>query len=383
MENPLRSSENPRTFLLGQKRIAFAALFFAAYWLMPQNFAFACTIFQSPFGDGRISQNFDLAPKNLKGALVANPANLKKSGLVLGASIPPAQWVSKWRSFTFSVTGAEFPAGGINEKGLFMGLLVLPETQFPPADDPRPALTGSQFVQYNLDVSENIDDVIASDKILRPFSALFKTHFFACDQSGECVVLQYMDGRLNAYRIDNLKLNSLTNSPYPESVAAAQSCSLGDCNFTNNSLWRFVELMILKGKMKNDDTYSAQAFSILDEVAQTQGPLTRFQVLYDAKKSEIQIRAKGAAGIGFLNFDFSTIFCEPSRQIIPIDLSTTGDLSHSWIGLTQQMQTEFALEMGFPQSIAEIYGSYPSQSTSCQSRSKQNIVRKKGAAQKF
>ena len=42
-----------------------------------------------------------------------------------------ARWTSKYGSVTFNQSGREFPSDGVNEKGLFVALLLLEKTQWP------------------------------------------------------------------------------------------------------------------------------------------------------------------------------------------------------------------------------------------------------------
>ena len=75
-------------------------------------------------------------------------------------------WVSKYGSITFNQYGKEFPTGGMNEKGLVVELMWLDETRYPEPDQ-RGVLNVLQWIQYQLDNSQTIDEVIASDKKIR------------------------------------------------------------------------------------------------------------------------------------------------------------------------------------------------------------------------
>ena len=110
----------------------------------------ACTVFESPFaGDTRYAHNVDWYDSfpNVKGVLVMNPANLRKKGELYGAPLKPAEWISAYKSLTFSIAGAEFPVSGFNEKGLSMMIWELAASKYPEASDPRPGVGVSQFVQ--------------------------------------------------------------------------------------------------------------------------------------------------------------------------------------------------------------------------------------------
>jgi len=347
------------------KRIQYAWLLI---FLFP-SLAFPCSIFKSPFkDDARISHNVDWSARfpDVQGSLVLNPAHMKKVGELLGAPVRKAEWVSKLRSISFSIAGAEFPVSGFNEKGLSMAVLELPESQFPPANDPRPAVGMAQFVQYNLDVSETIDDVIASEKILRPYSSALKMHFFACDVNNHCAVFQFIDGKMNVYRGQELPYAISTNSPYPESVLAAKSCIAQSCSAADNSLLRFAKVSLLKTQMDPTRNYDNQAYEILNVVAQSAGSITQFQLTYDAKNLVFSLRKRDAKDVAYVNVDFSKINCQDPRLIIPITENLSGDLKDSWKVLTRELQTEMAVKMGLPPAAAALYGRYPFESISCE-----------------
>lgn len=345
-----------------------AFVLFLSILLFHSQNSHSCTVFKSPFfADASISHNVDWydAYPNVQGVLVMNPRGMKKVGELLGAPIAKAHWTSKWKSISFSITGAEFPVSGFNEQGLSMAILELPESKYPDAADPRHAVSTAQFVQYNLDQSSNIDEVIASDLVLRPYSSAFRMHFFVCDKTEECAVIQYLDGKMNVHRGSQLTYPVLTNSLYLDSVLAASMCKRGVCSQSDNSLWRFAKTSLMRSEMNPQDDYSKQAFSILDTVAQNKGTLTRFQITYDSKNQSLQIRKKGAA-LSHLSVDFMNVHCKSARKVIPITETSAERLENSWIDLTEQRQTEMALNIGLPAAAAAVYGKYPFSAIACE-----------------
>jgi len=82
---------------------------------------------------------------------------------------PFAHWTSKYGSLTFNQFGREFPTGGINEAGLVVELMSLMGTRYPTPDD-RLAITELQWIQYQLDNSSKVKQVIASDSQIRIYN---------------------------------------------------------------------------------------------------------------------------------------------------------------------------------------------------------------------
>src|SRR6187399_2207527 len=75
-------------------------------------------------------------------------------------------WVSLYGSITFNQYGKEFPTGGMNEKGLVVELMWLDGTHYPQKDQ-RPSVDVLQWIQYQLDNSGSVEEVIKTDATLR------------------------------------------------------------------------------------------------------------------------------------------------------------------------------------------------------------------------
>ncbi|MGZ3712919.1 MAG: hypothetical protein ACXVBE_14240, partial [Bdellovibrionota bacterium] len=230
--------------------------------------------------------------------------------------------------------------------------------------DPRPALGPSQFAQYQLDRASTIAEVIASEKEIRPFSALVKMHFLVCEKSGDCAVIQFIDGKMNVYRGKDLPFPGITNSPYPDSIAAALACKGGECELADKSLWRFAEINRLKSTLENSKELTTQAYQALDHVAQDAGTVTRFQMVYDSGNSVFHVRKHGASAFGTLKVDFNDPAFGAQPMYIPVTAQTSGDLAHSWQALTAEKQAAMSAHMGYPEKLAKIVGDYPFLKTS-------------------
>src|SRR5215210_5619681 len=127
-------------------------------------FAFACSTFLLA-RDGKFvfGRNYDWVTGN--GMVVVNARGMQKTSFVPDGE-KSVSWISRCGSITFNQFGKEFPHGGINEKGLVVELMWLDETTYPNADD-RGALSELQWIQYQLDNSATVDEVIASNKTVR------------------------------------------------------------------------------------------------------------------------------------------------------------------------------------------------------------------------
>jgi len=151
------------------------------------------------------------------GYLMTNLRNINKTRY-LPYDETPASWISKYGSVTFNQYGKEYPIGGINETGLVVEVMMLRDIQYPNQDE-RTAIDELGWVQYQLDNSASIKDVIESDKKIRISNKTFaKLHFLISDISGETLVVEFLNGKASFYYDENLPLPCLTNNTYYSSL---------------------------------------------------------------------------------------------------------------------------------------------------------------------
>jgi choloylglycine hydrolase len=127
------------------------------------------------------------------GAVVANPRGLAKRALVSARGERPAEWVGRYASVTFNQYGREFPNGGMNEAGLVVEIMWLASSRTPPRDG-RPVVNELQFIQYLLDTSATVDDVLRAATAVRVVPVHAKVHYLACDRHGACAALEHIGG---------------------------------------------------------------------------------------------------------------------------------------------------------------------------------------------
>ncbi|HEY0750007.1 MAG TPA: linear amide C-N hydrolase, partial [Chitinophagaceae bacterium] len=133
-----------------KKLVAF--VFLSAYSLS----SFACTtFFLNKDGQLLFGRNYDWVTES--GMVMVNARGMVKYGAKPNAA--NFNWVSNYGSVTFNQYGKEFPTGGMNEKGLVVELMWLDETEYP-VRDKRHSLGVLQWIQYQLDCSQSVSEVI-------------------------------------------------------------------------------------------------------------------------------------------------------------------------------------------------------------------------------
>ncbi|QZZ09197.1 linear amide C-N hydrolase (plasmid) [Escherichia coli] len=136
-------------------------------------------------------------------------------------------WVSKYGSVVGYSMG-KGPNSGMNEKGLQVDVLYLEDSNYNSIKEGKKAIPATDFVQYLLDNYSSVQEIIRAlqQKEIRltknhamPLSGSFvgvdeKLHFIATDSTGQNIIIEAVDGKLNFYHRDGT--TAITNEPpYP------------------------------------------------------------------------------------------------------------------------------------------------------------------------
>jgi len=178
---------------------------FVIFSFMSTKEAFACSTFCIQDKENIVfGRNYDWYIGY--GYFLTNHKNIQKTRY-LSSSEPAISWTSKYGSVTFNQYGKEFPAGGMNDKGLVVETLLQNNTSVYPNIDKRKELDVLGWVQYQLDTSSSIYDLIKSDKKLRITSKpMALIHFLITDAKGNTLVVEYINGEAVFFHGENLKL---------------------------------------------------------------------------------------------------------------------------------------------------------------------------------
>src|SRR6266480_6680121 len=179
------------------------------------NEALACTTFCLK------GKNEVLFGKNYDWMIVDGLIFVNKRGLAKMAgsedSPNPAKWISKYGSVTFNQYGRENPSGGMNEAGLVIELMWLEDAQYPKADS-RPTVGTLEWIQYQLDNSATVADVIKNAEMIRIASEV-KLHYLVNDKAGSTATVEFLNGKLVAHTGAMLTASALTNDTYEKSLS--------------------------------------------------------------------------------------------------------------------------------------------------------------------
>lgn len=296
---------------------------------------FSCTTFSLKDKKGNIvfGRNFDF-PVGM-GHININYHNMQKTAFVRPPE-KPMTWTSKYGSISFNQVGREFPYGGMNEAGLVVEQMWVQEAKYPEADE-RFGLTEVQWIQYQLDMSGTVQDVIDSDKEVRiSYTTTAPLHFLIADASGDVATVEILEGKLIVHRGRNLPFSALANCTYENSLAYKNSKEKNESKtfngWTENSSGRFAKAADMMEGYKGKDKIVDYAFCILDSVAQRPG--TQWSIVYDITNTEISYKSTENEKIQLIkmaDFDFS---CSGVRLFV--DLSETIEGKSSFKNLSYE-----------------------------------------------
>jgi len=328
------------------------------------NEARACTTFcLKSKGEVLFGKNYDWMIGD--GLVFVNKRGVAKTS---SEETNPAKWISKYGSVTFNQYGWENPSGGMNEAGLVIELMWLDDTQYP-KDDGRPAVDVLEWIQYQLDTSATVAEVIQSSEKIRIDSQV-KLHYLVNDKAGNTTTIEFLDGRLVARHGANLPVSTLTNDTYDKSLSYAKTTAAEKAN-GNGSLQRFARAAQKTGEfdkqLKAGTDAVNYAFEILSNVAQP--GYTQWSIVYDQKRGRIYFRTRQNPQIRSIEFSAFDYACGSPVKIIDMNANGAGDVTAQFVAYTKKANRDL-IERSFngtdflravPAALKDALASYPEQ----------------------
>ncbi len=317
---------------------------------------YSCTTFCLKNGYQIVyGRNFDFDLGN--GFVATNRKNLSKEAFLLPDE-KPISWVSKYGSITFNQMGMEFPYEGINEQGLVVAQLSFKATKYPTIDN-RKAIHCLQWIQYQLDVSSSINDVIASDTLLRISNRMpVGVHFLVCDKSGNTATIEFLGGKLVCHTGETLPIPLLQNQSYDISYEYLKKFTgfggdqiipwkdLNDFQKSNDSLQLIQKnkFVVAANQMKNYDnskTIIENAFEVLNVVTDNR---TQWSSVYDISNMKIHFKNNKHNEVITIDFkDFS--FDKNSKsKILDIQSCSTNNILKQFVDYSYELNRKYVLE---------------------------------------
>jgi hypothetical protein len=324
----------------------------------------ACSSFEfGTSGQGGMAHNFDwFTGMGFTAAWFVNARNVTKAGLNLYNSNPVAHWTSKYGSITYSLVGREFPVGGQNEMGLVIHAQQIAKADYPTA---LPELDVLQWIQYVLDTSSTVSEAVQNAQLVSPNSGTLNLHFFLCDATGACAVVEFVNGQTIAYQGSQLPAAAMTNTDYPTSLSAWQACASNtSCTNADNSLERFVQAAGFNAGYSGQDPLS-YALTGLNAVAQNTNPITRYH-FFNPMRSTGAVYFMAGTQTQWQSFDMSKMdfSCASAGRWFEVDLTATGDQTSMFQPYSSAEQQKLTNQVPAQPAWVPLIVNYPA-TTSC------------------
>jgi penicillin V acylase-like amidase (Ntn superfamily) len=259
------------------------------------------------------------------GIILVNKRNVTKRSLVFPPE-KPLSWTSKLGSVTFNQFGKEFPYGGINEKGLVVEVMVVSGSY--PKPDKRAAINESQWVQYQLDNCETIEDVINTDKHLRISKINQSLHYLICDKLGNTAVIEFTKKGMVVYKGDDLKYPVLENDRYKRSLERYES----------EERCRFLGAINMITEYANLPKTSAIDYSF--EILNTVKLDGAWSIVYDINNMQIHFKTstnKVIRNINILSFDFA---CQTTHKVYDLRSNHIGEITPLFVPYSTKLNEQ-------------------------------------------
>jgi len=310
--------------------------------------AFPCQTFMLKKGNSlTVGHNLGNPPGDIPGAVVINKRGVHKKAVSFAeilsgkpAANPSLEWVSKYGSVTFNPFCRDFPDGGMNEAGLFIGEMSLDATEFP-VDESKPRMFMILWIQYVFDNFETVDQVVQSAHDLMIDG--WTWHFFTADRQGNAAVIEFLDSTVTVYQGDDLPLPVLCNRRYAREVENLGMCKGfgGDSliDLSNNEQPRFLHAAVmLRDYDPERDAAIDYSFKILEQFDRGN---TQWTFVCDLNSLTAYWRTATSPRIKTLDLDNFDLSCDTPVRMLSIQANLEGNVEKHFEDYTPARNRKF------------------------------------------
>jgi len=304
-------------------------------------------------GQVLVGKNFDMFAGDC--LVFVNKRGVRKKAMVAApVNAARAEWTSRYGSVTFNPTLRERPFSGINEAGLVVSATSMYETQYP-ASAPLGLIDEFQWTQYQLDNYSTVKQVVdnAADLLVKKIGHVSTpAQYLVADATGDCAVIEFMQGRAVCFRGDELPVAAITNNTYMDSLAYWRK-GVRPWRNSWSSAERFKTVAtMLSGSRPDpsrtpvDDAFAILKAASLGELTEVDGEPVRsfiaseWSIVFDAVKGQVFFHTFANRNIrrfSLASFDFS---CSTPVTVLDIQADTHGDVSSAFIPYTREINLE-------------------------------------------
>jgi penicillin V acylase-like amidase (Ntn superfamily) len=300
------------------------------------------------------------------GFVVINRRGLTKKAFVR-PELKAAEWTSKYGSITFNQVGINMPMGGMNEKGLVIAQMALFGSKYPEEDN-RPVVGGLEWIQYQLDNSKSLTDVIENNKKIRIIPDFITVHFLVCDSAGNVGTIEFLEGETVIHKGEDILSPVCSNDTYDKSMNDLKNYKgFGGEKEIPSDPNSVSDIIAIAGTMVSN--YSPDqginnvdyGFNILDAVGTP--ARTQWSVIFDIKSEKIIFKSLQNRNIRELyinDFDYS---CDSELKMLDIQKSNNIDINSQFMKFSPDHYREYKINLyktykdnvpGFPEIPDEV-----------------------------
>jgi penicillin V acylase-like amidase (Ntn superfamily) len=206
----------------------------------------------------------------------------------------------------------------MNDAGLVVEIMWLDSSKYP-APDARPTVSELQVIQWWLDSFSSTAELRAHAADVRVQSAYGKVHYLACDASGSCAAIEFIDGKL----VVTPGAKALANHTYADSRAYADKHKV-KLPRGPGSLERFTRASALAGRPERD--LVTQAFGILDNVKQEGSIRSQWNIAYEPVKGRVWFRTHDERRIKRVDLHAFEPSCRSDVEVLDVNAPLSGDV---------------------------------------------------------
>jgi len=277
------------------------------------------------------------------GLIVVNPRGLAKENVTFAdiksssrsKSVSRLSWVSRYGSVTYNVFGREFPDGGMNEAGLYVGEMSLPGTVWP-KDTRLPRMYHHQWMQYLLDNFKTVGEATASLSKALP-EGHCQWHFFLADRAGSAAVVEFLNGKPVVYEGKALPYKILCNDPYEAELKDLKNYDgFGGTKKPEpryeqeDPRFRWAALMLRDFDEKTPAV--VHTFAVLTRLDVGNN---KWAIVYDIPNARMYVRTSLASKVRWVDFASLDFACSKPLRALDINRNLEGNMAKDFTVLTE------------------------------------------------
>lgn len=325
----------------------------------------SCATFQLKKGKTLlVGHNLDDAVNDTPGMILVNKRGVSKKSISYqdlnsfsgrDDSVQRISWEAKLGSVTYNVFGREFPDGGMNEAGLYVGEMTLLGSVYP--TDPKfIKIYHHAWIQYLLDNFESVPEVL--DNLTKvTLDGHCQWHFFVADRAGRAAVIEFDENKVLTYTGDTLPVRVSTNYTYPSCLKRlADFQGFGGTNpidfkqTEKDRRFLWAAAMIKEAEGGSTEVNVETAFKILEQMW---CGANRWALVFNPIEMQVWFTTEKNRKVRWIKYSAIDFSCKTPVQMLDIHRNLAGDVAGFFVPFSNEANQEMVkhyfsgLDVGF------------------------------------